>query len=340
MSNSPAPETNLAPPERLTQTDLDRELVEGDFPPPRQRRIVLPVVLLLATCVSAWFAGATRWNVTTAWEQCKSYESGMSSRVEHSGYLPLRRMLLRADWQTGVSYAACVIGILFAHEMGHFVFNQYYRVPGSLPYFLPFPLSPAGTMGAVIVMQANRANRRELFDIGLAGPLAGLVVCVPVLWLGVRALDFTQGEPLGIAVDLPLALRWTLTWVQTPGYVPGEPISLSQTNPYFVAGWFGLWMTGFNMMPVSQLDGGHVIFALFGRNARYIARLFFFGAIAWSLYTGYPAYFLMFLLIYLIGIDHPPTADDNASIGPVRTAVGYLSLLIPVLCFAPRVIVM
>ena len=89
MSNSPAPETNLAPPERLTQTDLDRELVEGDFPPPRQRRIVLPVVLLLATCVSAWFAGATRWNVTTAWEQCKSYESGMSSRVEHSGYLPL-----------------------------------------------------------------------------------------------------------------------------------------------------------------------------------------------------------------------------------------------------------
>lgn len=298
----------------------------------------MPVILFLATCVSTWLVGATHWNLLTASAQYNQYEEGL--HVEYSGYMPVRRLLLRADWQTGLTYAACVLGILLAHEMGHFFFNQLYRVPGSLPYFIPFPFNPVGTMGAVIVMQANRANRRELFDIGLAGPIAGLIVCVPVLWMGVSQLDLTQGEPLGIAVDLPLALRFALEWFQTPGYVPGEPVSLSQTNAYFVAGWFGLWMTGLNMMPVSQLDGGHVIFALFGKNARAIAHTFFFGALLASFYFQLPIYGLMFLLIFLMGIEHPPTADDNAPIGNLRTALGYASLLIPVLTFAPRAILL
>jgi hypothetical protein len=328
--HEPPSRTNIAPVDVMDDAEFQGR-------PPRARRIVLPVILLLATCVSTWMVGATHWNALTAWEQGSQPSQ---TRAEYSGITPLRRLILRADWQTGFIYAACVMGILFAHEMGHFFFNHLYRVPGSLPYFIPFPLNPVGTMGAVIVMQANRANRRELFDIGIAGPIAGLVVCIPVLWMGISQLDLTQGEPLGIAVDLPLALRFALEWFHTPGYVPGAPVSLSQTNAYFVAGWFGLWMTGLNMMPVSQLDGGHVIFALFGKNARVIAHAFFFGALAASFYFQLPIYGLMFILIFLMGIEHPPTADDTASIGPVRTALGYASLVIPILTFAPRAILL
>ena len=99
------------------------------------------------------------------------------------------RQLCVAHWQDGLVYMVCVMGILLTHEMGHFLVTLRYRVPASFPYFVPLPISPIGTMGAVIFMDSNRANRREMFDIGLAGPLAGLLVAVPVMCVGIAQLD-------------------------------------------------------------------------------------------------------------------------------------------------------
>jgi membrane-associated protease RseP (regulator of RpoE activity) len=113
----------------------------------------------------------------------------------------------------------------------------------------------------------------------------------------------------------------------------------AQLNPLLMAGWVGLTVTGLNMLPVSQLDGGHVIYTLFGRKAHWIARGFILFAIGYMLYSWNPSLILMIALILLIGTDHPPTRDDSVRLGWFRTALGWLSLAIPVLCFPPRMIV-
>jgi membrane-associated protease RseP (regulator of RpoE activity) len=220
--------------------------------------------------------------------------------------------------------------------MGHFVYTLFYRVHSSFPYFLPMPISPVGTMGAVIVMDGRNANRPQIFDIGIAGPLAGLVVAAPILWLGVQQLDFTHPASGGIGLHLPIFIRWLIGWLR-PGQVVEENIVwLSQANPYFVAAWFGLLITGLNMMPISQLDGGHITFTLFGRFAHWLARGLMVLIIAYITYTGTTIILLMVVLLLVIGTDHPPTADDQAPIGPVRWILGLASLTLPILCLHPR----
>ena len=128
--------------------------------------------------------------------------------------------------------------------------------------------------------------------------------------------------------------------LQPEGYERGEPIASSQLNPLFMAGWVGLLITGLNMMPVSQLDGGHVVYTLFGRKAHWIARGFMVFAIAYIVFADNWNLGVMVLLVLLMGTDHPPTRDDHARLGPVRICLGYGSLLIPILCFAPRIIIL
>src|SRR5262245_57657652 len=165
----------------------------------------------------------------------------------------------------------CVLAILFAHEMGHFLMTLWHGVPASYPYFIPFPLSPFGTMGAVISMDGVKANRREIFDIGLAGPLAGLVVAIPIMAIGITQLDSTE-PGYGIGFGLPLLVTQWLSHLQPTGYEGQTVVYASQMNPYFAAGWVGLMITGLNMMPVSQLDGGHVSYCLLGWVGHWLAR--------------------------------------------------------------------
>ena len=222
----------------------------------RPRRVRLPVILFVATCFSTFWVGANHW-------------------LPLPMGTPVRQMLI-AHWMDGLIYMACVLAILLTHEMGHFLATVRYRIAASLPFFIPFPISPIGTMGAVIGMDGLRANRREMFDIGLAGPIAGLLVAVPIMWIGVTKLDLTGTVYGPFAVDLPLIVRITLSYVQPPGYEADQPIWYSQLNPYFMAGWVGFLITGLNMLPVSQLDGGHLVYTLFGRRAHWI------GAVLWS----------------------------------------------------------
>ena len=223
-----------------------REMSSGDgLEPARPRRVRLPVILFLATCLSTFWVGVNHW-----------FPYPLMGTI---------RQELIAHWQDGLVYTGCLLAILVAHEMGHFLTTLRYRVPASFPYFIPFPISPIGTMGAVIGMDGLRANRKELFDIGLAGPLAGLVVAIPIMWIGITHLDLTQYGCGPFALDLPLITRIGLYIAKPPGYAPGAMIWFSQLNPYFMAGWVGFLITGLNMLPVSQLDGGHVMYTLFGR---------------------------------------------------------------------------
>ncbi|MFW6169028.1 MAG: site-2 protease family protein [Planctomycetota bacterium] len=286
----------------------------------RQRRRRLPLMLFIATCLSTFWVGANHW---LPWP------------VDGE----LRRMLL-AHWQDGLTYMGCVLAILFAHEMGHFLATVRYGIPASFPYFIPFPISPIGTMGAVIGMDGLKADRKELFDIGLAGPLSGLVVALPIMCIGVSKLDFQQFEHGPFALDFPLLIRAAVYLIQPAGYTSESAVWYSHLNPYFMAGWVGLLITGLNMMPVSQLDGGHVIYTLFGRKAHWIARTFVVTAILMVVVSGRWEWSAMILIVLLIGPDHPPTRNDNMPLGRVRTILGISAILIPVFCFPLRLIIL
>jgi len=327
----PGPGAPVGPIDKLLTTPSPVVVSSG-----RQRRKLLPFLLFLATACSVFLAGALQWMPHVYLTNLANLLSPSNDILNDSTML-VRRSLLR-HWGDGLIYMGCLLSILMTHEMGHFLMTIRYRIAASWPFFLPLPISPIGTLGAVIGMDGMRANRKEIFDIGLAGPLAGLVVCIPVLWIGIQQLDFTQPAGGPYALDLPLVIRWVLQIRSPAGYSGDGQLSHSQLNPYFMAGWVGLLVTGLNMLPVSQLDGGHVVYSLFGRRAHWIARTFLVIAIAYIVYAGLYSWSLMILLILLMGTDHPPTRDDTVRLGPVRIAIGWLSLLIPLLCFPPRVL--
>jgi membrane-associated protease RseP (regulator of RpoE activity) len=330
----------LAPPVSESETSEVREAQLADSKEPRlplnpthfrqlKRRRMLPLALFGLTCVSTFYVGAELWLPG----------SHLYASITE-GLMPVRRMLL-ANWQDGLIYMGCVLAILLTHEMGHFLATIHYRIPASYPYFLPLPISPIGTMGAVIGMDGLRANRREMFDIGIAGPLAGLVVAIPITWIGVMQLDFTQPGGGPYELDVPLAARYLLDAVQPRGYTQGQTIAFNHLNPFFMAGWVGLLITGLNMMPVSQLDGGHVIYTLFKKKAHWVARIFMATTIALMAFDLVTYHlWLMVALILLIGTDHPPTRDDEVRLGWGRVFLGIASLSIPFLCFAPKLIIM
>ncbi|MGL4511749.1 MAG: site-2 protease family protein [Lacipirellulaceae bacterium] len=293
---------------------------------PRRRRVRLPLLLFLATCLSTFWVGCADWRPTDA-DKMQTW--------------PAVAQTVAANWRQGVEYMLAVLAILLAHEMGHFALTLVHRIPASYPLCIPVPFNPIGTMGAVIGMEGLRANRREIFDIGLAGPLAGLVVALPILWIGVGKLEL-RTEPLPNEVQLfnPVAVQWMIDarHPQVEG-APERPdidwIGISQVNAFFMAGWVGMLVTGLNMLPISQLDGGHTIYGLFGRDAQSVARGFLVVAITYVVINldAAAVWAPMLILVILMGVDHPPSSDDNIELDTPRWVLGAASLAIPVLCF-------
>lgn len=294
-----------------------------------RRRTLLPLILFFATCLSTFWVGVTHWQPVLTLESWVT-TSDMS-------LMPLRRLILTYGEQ-GVIYMACVMAILLCHELGHFFATLLYRVPASLPIFLPFPFNPIGTFGAVIGMHGMRADRKQIYDIGLAGPLAGLVIAIPVMVIGVLTLDVSTPGTGDLQINCPLGTVWLIHWLRPDIDTQSGYLWLSHVNPYFVAGWVGFLITGLNMMPISQLDGGHVIYTLIGKKAHWVARLTIVTAIAFMVYYLAPTLILMTILLLLVGTDHPPTRDDRVPLGWFRTVLGWASLSIPIFCFPPFIL--
>ncbi|MBX3425920.1 MAG: site-2 protease family protein [Pirellulales bacterium] len=287
-----------------------------------QRRTLLPLMLFVATCLSTFWVGCTRWE-PLAPQYAATWDA-------------VGRTIAR-NWGTGFDYMAAVVAILLTHEMGHFLQTVKHRIPASYPLCIPVPFTPIGTMGAVIGMDGMRADRKQIFDIGIAGPLAGLVVAVPVLWMGIKRLDLGGPvRPDEMQLYLPLIAQWMLERAHADApWAHAQWVGLSQLNPYFMAGWVGMLITGLNMLPISQLDGGHTIYALFRERAHTLARLFLSLAIFYVVANLDDAVMWtpMLVLVIFMGIHHPRTANDRVELGPVRWAIGLASLAIPVICF-------
>jgi membrane-associated protease RseP (regulator of RpoE activity) len=246
--------------------------------------------------------------------------------------------VLALDLADGARLVAGLLSILVAHEMGHYLAARYYRVDATLPFFIPFPvpgMSLVGTLGAFIRIRGPIPHRRALFDIGVAGPLAGFLVCLPVLWLGVREATVQPilADAGGMFFGEPLAFQWMARLVHGP--IPDDRTLVM--GQFGLAAWFGLFVTALNLMPIGQLDGGHVTYALLRERARLISRVGSWVCVA-LVYFG-PNWILWAILVRVLGRRHPSTLDDEAPVGRGRVWVGLLSLAVFVVCFVPDPIV-
>ncbi|RMG39578.1 MAG: site-2 protease family protein [Planctomycetota bacterium] len=308
LDHSPAPEEVVR---------WRRRVVFANDPATVRRRWRLSVLLFVATALTTFLAGmipgAGVVNPVALWE--------------------LPGELRSALYWNGLQYSAAVMAILVCHEMGHFLQSVRYRVLASPPYFIPMPITPFGTMGAVIVQGSMFANRRILFDIAVSGPLAGLVVALPVTAVGLAQSGWfpVPEDYSGVVYGDPLIMRWMAVWIHGP-QPPGHELAL---NPLLFAGWVGIFVTALNLIPIGQLDGGHILYALIGRRSRYVVRTVIVLAVGYMVASQNFSYGLLLVLLWVFGIQHPPTADDSVPLGWGRRLLGWLTLSFIVVGFTP-----
>jgi membrane-associated protease RseP (regulator of RpoE activity) len=239
----------------------------------------------------------------------------------------------------GIAYAGAIMLILLAHEMGHYIACQYYGINATLPFFIPAPIAITGTFGAFIRIRSSFPNRRALFDVGLAGPIAGFVFLIPFLFFGVKwssqvpatvnpADVINFGEPLIFRIFAKLLSK--------------NDIFLHPTG---FAAWFACLATSLNLLPIAQLDGGHVSYAVFGKRAYVITWIFFSAIIglaifgftkSWISGAQWLFYAVMLLVLkFIAGFRHPPTLNDDQPIGLARKIWAVIALIVFVLTFMP-----
>lgn len=252
----------------------------------------------------------------------------------------------------GWPFAVTLLTILTAHEFGHYFAARYHRLSVTLPYFIPFPLPPIGTLGAFIRLKEPVPDRRKLFDIGVAGPLAGFILAVPLLFYGLAHSQLIVPQPTpGAWVEgnslLYYAAKIVTFGKALPNALTGEDVLMNQVT---TAAWIGLLVTALNLLPVGQLDGGHTVFALFGEKARY-ANMVTIGAMAlfavagleqvqsflpFLRAVGFTGWFVWLgLIFFMIGPYHPPALDDVTRLDPVRRWLGYAMIVIFIITFVP-----
>lgn len=273
---------------------------------------------------------------------------------------------------TGWPFAVSMMGILFAHEMGHYLMCRYYNVPATLPFFIPAPLiSPLGTLGAFIAMRGIPKNKRILFDVGVAGPLAGVVIAIPVLFIG---LSLSHLGPIGNTAPGTSLLEGNSIFYLFSKYIVfgkllPEPVTMGGLSPamywlrYFftaqpipfngldvqldrvaLAGWAGLLVTALNLVPVGTLDGGHVAYGLFGEKARRIfpvaigvllALSFLPSLLTFSLGAFNFSWLLWVFILFWLGNVRTQPLDDITPLDGKRRALGFFMLVLFILLFTP-----
>jgi len=232
----------------------------------------------------------------------------------------------------GLPFACTLMAILLCHEMGHYLVARSHGVQASLPYFIPGPPFLIGTFGAFIRMRAPTANRQVLFDVAAAGPWAGIVVAVPAVIIGLQLSQVSPSIHTGGGLIFGDSILFSLlTWLSLGVSVNEVTIV---PHPIAMAGWLGLFVTFINLLPVGQLDGGHISYALFGRYQKWISRGFLV-VILFLGFQGWPGWFIWAVLLSFLGVDHPPTWDHYSSLDIRRRVGGGLTLLLFALTFIP-----
>ncbi|HEV2668934.1 MAG TPA: site-2 protease family protein [Blastocatellia bacterium] len=235
----------------------------------------------------------------------------------------------------GAVYSFTVLSILGAHEMGHYIACRWYGVRATLPYFIPVPLPPVGTFGAFIKIKSPIPSRRALFDIGIAGPLAGFIFAIPASFIAhyfAKPSSLSEVPEGGITFNDPLLFQFLLRAFHLPPTV--------ETNPVWLAAWVGVFMTALNLLPIGQLDGGHVTYAVFGRRGhRLTAWASYISVIALAVFSVRSGMWnwVVFaaLLTLVIRVGHPPVVDEDEPLGLARILVAIIGLLVFVLSFMP-----
>ena len=305
-------------------------------PEPKQDKVSTNIILFVLTVFSVMLAGA---------------------QVE--GPVPtdmLGQMLLLAkSIFTGWPFALSLLGILLAHELGHYFMSRYHKTPATLPYFIPFPFSPLGTMGAAILMRGTPKNKRVLFDIGVAGPIAGLVIAIPVLLYGLSLSTlgtiepnpngFLEGNSLiyllakfvvfGQLLPAPVEPQGILYWLQY--FFTGRPVPFGGLDvfihPVAFAGWAGILVTALNLIPAGTLDGGHVIYSLFGDKAKkafpYIVGLLVILGFFWS------GWWLWAAILFWLGRVNAQPMDQITELDPTRRLIAYAMIVVFILALTP-----
>jgi membrane-associated protease RseP (regulator of RpoE activity) len=302
----------------------------GDFgayyytpPVPRRDRVWLHALLLLLTVVTTTFVGALHYF---------SFVTGFSADATDPSL-----SVLREPWfyVSGFWYSATILAILGCHEMGHYLACKRYDVDATLPFFLPAPLPLTGTLGAFIRIRARIPSKRALFDIAIAGPIAGFVVAVPALFigLGLSAVERVPEDFIGMELGEPLLFRFAawLVWGSL-----GDGLSINM-HPMAFAAWFGLLATALNLFPIGQLDGGHISHAVLGRRSTYVTLGMLAGAIgltfissSWLVWT-----ILLVIMLFVMGPQHPPTLDEHTPLDSTRVGLALVAAVMLIVCFTP-----
>ena len=234
----------------------------------------------------------------------------------------------------GLKFSLPLLTILTCHELGHYLTCRAHGLLATPPFFIPFPL-PIGTLGAVIRIKQPIRTRRQLMDIGAAGPLAGFVALLPFLVVGVALSEVrvaAEAPPAGSYFELGEPLVYKAAELLFHGGAPDDATVF--LHPTAAAAWFGVLVTLLNLLPFAQLDGGHVSYALFGPSHRRAARpllvLLVVGGFAWV------GWWLWAVIVLLMGVYHPPVADELAPLDTRRKVIGWITVVVFILCFMPE----
>lgn len=283
--------------------------------------------------------------ISTLWVGSLAGDSGVVLTDATDVFLP--QNIIR-----GWPFALSLLAILTAHEFGHYFAARWHKLSVTLPYFIPFPLPPIGTLGAFIRLKEPVPDLRKLFDIGVSGPLAGFLVAVPLLIYGLSTSPVMKPDPSSVAWVEGNSILYYYTKLAVlgkalPNSLTGEDVLINQVA---AAAWFGLLVTALNLLPVGQLDGGHTVFALFGEKARYVNQVAigimvllavaslpqvqqFLPALSAIGFTGW--FVWLGLIFFMIGPYHPPALDDVTRLDATRRWIGYLVIAIFILTFVP-----
>lgn len=287
----------------------------------RGRQLAVAILLFLLTLLSTLAVGV---------QFSQAYAAGSSPDFDNFFSLYVKLLAHPALLAPGIPFAFTLLGILLAHELGHYFACRIYRIDASYPYFIPAP-TLIGTLGAFIRIRSPIPTRGALFDMALAGPFIGFCLAIPALAFGVAHSKVVPGADAGAAVHFgtPLAMRLLLMWLK-PGVRAGDLV----LHPIGRAAWVGLFATSLNLIPAGQLDGGHILYALASRrHARIslavaitlvpLAIFYWWGWLAWA------------VLLLALRFRHPPLVNPWAPLGARRVGWSIVALAIFVLCFLP-----